>query len=225
MRIVGGKDALDASAVHPEAYPVVKAICAKTGKPIDALIANAEALKDVNPQEYIDDKFGLPTVTDIIAELHKPGRDPRPEFKTAAFKAGVDTIADLKPGMVLEGVVSNVANFGAFVDVGVHQDGFSYISALTDKFISDPREVVKAGDIVKVKVMEVDVSRKRISFTMRLNDESLAAGAPKAERKQRESLKALQTSKAHRASLKKRITPLWAMLSLRPLPNLKVSFF
>ncbi|MCG7570343.1 RNA-binding transcriptional accessory protein [Pseudoalteromonas sp. CNC9-20] len=184
LRIVGGKDALDASAVHPEAYPVVKAICAKTGKPIDALIANAEALKDVNPQEYIDDKFGLPTVTDIIAELHKPGRDPRPEFKTAAFKAGVDTIADLKPGMVLEGVVSNVANFGAFVDVGVHQDGLVHISALTDKFISDPREVVKAGDIVKVKVMEVDVSRKRISFTMRLNDELPAAGAAKAERKQ-----------------------------------------
>ncbi|MBS3797214.1 Tex family protein [Pseudoalteromonas sp. BDTF-M6] len=177
LRIVGGADPLDASAVHPEAYPLVKNICAANDQDIAHLIGNAEVLKGLNAADYTDEQFGLPTVTDIISELHKPGRDPRPEFKTAAFKAGVETINDLKPGMVLEGVVSNVANFGAFVDVGVHQDGLVHISALTDKFISDPREVVKAGDIVKVKVMEVDSARKRISFTMRLNDELPAAGA------------------------------------------------
>ncbi|WP_105199993.1 Tex family protein [Pseudoalteromonas sp. T1lg10] len=177
LRIVGGADPLDASAVHPEAYPLVKNICAANDQDIAHLIGNAEVLKNLKAADYTDEQFGLPTVTDIISELHKPGRDPRPEFKTAAFKAGVETINDLKPGMVLEGVVSNVANFGAFVDVGVHQDGLVHISALTDKFISDPREVVKAGDIVKVKVMEVDSARKRISFTMRLNDELPAAGA------------------------------------------------
>ncbi|WP_462157043.1 Tex family protein [Pseudoalteromonas sp. GB56] len=171
LRIVNGSDPLDASAVHPEAYPVVKNICAANDQEISSLIGNATVLKGLNAKDYTDETFGLPTVTDIITELHKPGRDPRPEFKTAAFKAGVETISDLKPGMVLEGVVSNVANFGAFVDVGVHQDGLVHISALTDKFISDPREVVKAGDIVKVKVVEVDTARKRISFTMRLNDE------------------------------------------------------
>ncbi|MFY8273807.1 Tex family protein [Pseudoalteromonas sp. SSDWG2] len=177
LRIVNGSDPLDASAVHPEAYPVVKNICAANDQDISALIGNGQVLKSLNPQDYTDEQFGLPTVTDIISELHKPGRDPRPEFKTAEFKAGVETINDLKPGMVLEGVVSNVANFGAFVDVGVHQDGLVHISALTDKFISDPREVVKAGDIVKVKVLEVDTGRKRISFTMRLNDEVPASSA------------------------------------------------
>ena len=134
-------------------------------------MGNSEFLNKLVGNDYSDEKFGLPTVNDIIAELDKPGRDPRPEFKTAEFKAGVETISDLKPGMILEGVVSNVANFGAFVDVGVHQDGLVHISAITNKFISDPREVVKAGDIVKVKVVEVDASRKRISFTMRLDDD------------------------------------------------------
>ncbi|USD28857.1 RNA-binding transcriptional accessory protein [Pseudoalteromonas sp. SCSIO 43201] len=171
LRIANGDDPLDASAVHPEAYPVVKAICTKQNIEVDALIGNHDILNRLVANDYVDEKFGVPTVTDIIKELDKPGRDPRPEFKTAQFKAGVETINDLKVGMTLEGVVSNVANFGAFVDVGVHQDGLVHISALTDKFISDPREVVKAGDIVKVKVIEVDVPRKRISFTMRLNDE------------------------------------------------------
>ncbi|AIY64102.1 Tex family protein [Pseudoalteromonas piratica] len=177
LRINEGEDPLDGSAVHPEAYEVVKSISQKTGVAVEELIGNSTLLKSLNPSDYVTDKFGLPTITDIIAELDKPGRDPRPEFKTASFKEGVETIADLKPGMLLEGVVSNVANFGAFVDVGVHQDGLVHISSLTNKFVSDPREVVKAGDIVKVKVLEVDVERKRISFTMRL-DEEVRAQAP-----------------------------------------------
>ncbi|TMN94045.1 RNA-binding transcriptional accessory protein [Pseudoalteromonas phenolica] len=171
LRIVNGADPLDSSSVHPEAYPVVKQICTEKNIEVSDLIGNSDVLKQLEPAQFTNDKFGLPTVTDIISELDKPGRDPRPEFKTAVFKAGVETIQDLKVGMILEGVVSNVANFGAFVDVGVHQDGLVHISAITNKFISDPREVVKAGDIVKVKVLEVDVARKRISFTMRLDDE------------------------------------------------------
>ncbi|AGP79656.1 transcriptional accessory protein [Alteromonas mediterranea 615] len=170
LRIVNGSNPLDASAVHPEAYPVVDKIVDTTAVAVNDIIGNTELLKSLSPDTFTSDEFGLPTVKDILKELDKPGRDPRPEFKTAAFKEGVETINDLKPGMILEGVVSNVANFGAFVDVGVHQDGLVHISALTNKFISDPREVVKAGDIVKVKVLEVDVARKRISFTMRLDD-------------------------------------------------------
>lgn len=170
LRIMDGKNPLDSSAVHPEAYPLVKDIAAKNGKAMDAVIGNSDFLRSLSASDYTNDNFGLPTVTDIIKELDKPGRDPRPEFKTATFAEGVDKISDLEVGMVLEGVVSNVANFGAFVDVGVHQDGLVHISALTDKFVSDPREVVKAGDIVKVKVMEVDVQRKRIALSMRLND-------------------------------------------------------
>lgn len=170
LRIVNGSNPLDASAVHPEAYPVVDKIVDTTAVAVNDIIGNTELLKSLSPDTFTSDEFGLPTVKDILKELDKPGRDPRPEFKTAAFKEGVETISDLKPGMILEGVVSNVANFGAFVDVGVHQDGLVHISALTNKFISDPREVVKAGDIVKVKVLEVDVARKRISFTMRLDD-------------------------------------------------------
>ncbi|MEP4890824.1 MAG: Tex family protein [Aliiglaciecola sp.] len=170
LRIVNGSNPLDASAVHPEAYPVVNEIVDKTACAVNDLIGNKEILKALSPETYTNDNFGLPTVTDIIAELEKPGRDPRPEFKTAAFKEGVEKISDLKEGMILEGVVSNVANFGAFVDVGVHQDGLVHISAMTNKFISDPREVVKAGDIVKVKVVEVDEQRKRIAFTMKLDD-------------------------------------------------------
>ncbi|MGR6860369.1 Tex family protein [Aliivibrio salmonicida] len=170
LRVMNGKNPLDASAVHPEAYPVVKTIAEKNGKAIDAIIGNTEFLRSVAANDYISADFGLPTVTDIISELDKPGRDPRPEFKTATFAEGVNTVSDLELGMILEGVVSNVANFGAFVDIGVHQDGLVHISALSDTFVSDPREVVKAGDIVKVKVMEVDAQRKRIALTMRLND-------------------------------------------------------
>ena len=150
---------------------MVQAIVSNSGSAVNDLIGNTELLKKLEPQQFVDDSFGLPTVTDIISELLKPGRDPRPEFKTATFKEGVSSLNDLKEGMILEGVVSNVANFGAFVDVGVHQDGLVHISAMTDKYISDPREIVKTGDIVKVKVMEVDVARKRVSFTMRLNDD------------------------------------------------------
>ncbi|WP_337164072.1 Tex family protein [Vibrio fluvialis] len=171
LRIMDGKNPLDASAVHPEAYPVVKDIAEKNQKAIKALIGNSEFLRNLRAVDYTDEHFGVPTVSDIIKELDKPGRDPRPEFKTATFADGVNEVSDLEIGMVLEGVVSNVANFGAFVDIGVHQDGLVHISALTDRFVSDPRDVVKAGDIVKVKVMEVDVQRKRIALTMRLNDE------------------------------------------------------
>ncbi|MFK3865878.1 Tex family protein [Pseudoalteromonas rhizosphaerae] len=178
LKISNGSDPLDKSSVHPEAYPIVKRICEQNSLDVNNLIGNSELLNKLVANDYIDDKFGLPTVTDIISELDKPGRDPRPDFKTAEFKAGVEKISDLKPGMILEGVVSNVANFGAFVDVGVHQDGLVHISAITNKFISDPREVVKAGDIVKVKVVEVDAARKRISFTMRLDDDIDTSNKP-----------------------------------------------
>ncbi|KJF81268.1 RNA-binding transcriptional accessory protein [Photobacterium angustum] len=171
LRIMNGKNPLDSSAVHPESYAVVKAISAANNKPVDAIIGNTDFLRSLKAADYTDADFGLPTVTDIISELDKPGRDPRPEFKTATFAEGVNEVKDLLPGMVLEGVITNVTNFGAFVDVGVHQDGLVHISALSDKFVSDPREVVKAGDIVKVKVMEVDLQRKRIGMSMRLSDE------------------------------------------------------
>lgn len=167
LRIMGGKNPLDASAVHPEAYPVVERIADRTGKPLKALIGDRAFLKSLKPTAFADDTFGVPTVTDILAELEKPGRDPRPEFRTATFQDGVEKISDLRPGMMLEGVVTNVTNFGAFVDVGVHQDGLVHISALADRFVSDPREVVKAGDVVKVRVVEVDVERKRIALTMK----------------------------------------------------------
>lgn len=171
LRVMKGKNPLDSSAVHPEAYPVVKRIAKQTGKAVDAMIGNHDFLRSVKASDYVDDTFGLPTVNDILSELTKPGRDPRPEFKTATFAEGVNEVKDLIPGMVLEGVITNVTNFGAFVDVGVHQDGLVHISALSDKFVSDPREVVKAGDVVKVKVMEVDLGRKRIALSMRLNDQ------------------------------------------------------
>ncbi|TKF23515.1 RNA-binding transcriptional accessory protein [Vibrio genomosp. F6] len=171
LRIMDGKNPLDASSVHPEAYPLVKTIAAKNSKDVKGLIGDSQFLRGLHAIDYTDDNFGVPTITDIIKELDKPGRDPRPEFKTATFAEGVNTVSDLEVGMVLEGVVSNVANFGAFVDIGVHQDGLVHISALTDRYVADPREVVKAGDIVKVKVMEVDAQRKRIALTMRLNDE------------------------------------------------------
>ncbi|PSV45657.1 Tex family protein [Photobacterium indicum] len=171
LRIMNGKNPLDSSAVHPESYAVVKTIATNNSKAMDAIIGNTEFLRSLNAADYTDEKFGLPTVTDIISELDKPGRDPRPEFKTATFAEGVNEVKDLIPGMILEGVITNVTNFGAFVDVGVHQDGLVHISALSDKFISDPREVVKAGDVVKVKVMEVDLQRKRIAMSMRMSDE------------------------------------------------------
>ncbi|TXM64644.1 RNA-binding transcriptional accessory protein [Methylobacterium sp. WL12] len=170
LRIRDGSDPLDASGVHPEAYPVVKKILAATGQPIKALIGNGAALKALNPQKFVDATFGLPTVADIIAELEKPGRDPRPAFRTATFQDGVEKISDLKPGMRLEGVVTNVAAFGAFVDVGVHQDGLVHISVLADRFVKDPREVVKPGDVVQVRVVEVDPARKRIALSMRSDD-------------------------------------------------------
>lgn len=171
LRILNAKNPLDSSAVHPEAYPVVKSIAEKNGRAIPELLGNSDFLKSLHASAYTSDTFGLPTIIDIIKELDKPGRDPRPEFKTASFADGVNKISDLEPGMILEGVVSNVANFGAFVDIGVHQDGLVHISALTDRYVADPRDVVKAGEIVKVKVMEVDVPRKRIGLSMRLNDE------------------------------------------------------
>ncbi|WP_295945322.1 Tex family protein [uncultured Xanthomonas sp.] len=170
LRIADGEEPLDASAVHPEAYPVVERIVGATGKPIKALIGDGGFLRGLRPDQFTDEKFGLPTVRDILKELEKPGRDPRPEFKAARFADGVEDIKDLKPGMVLEGVVSNVAAFGAFVDIGVHQDGLVHISALSDSYVKDPRDVVKVGDIVKVKVLEVDVARKRIALTRRLDD-------------------------------------------------------
>lgn len=175
LRIRGGDDPLDTSAVHPEAYPVVRRILESTGRGIAEIIGNTTALRSLRASDFTDERFGVPTVTDIIAELEKPGRDPRPEFKTAEFAAGVEKVADLKPGMVLEGVVTNVAAFGAFVDVGVHQDGLVHVSAMSHNFVKDPREVVKSGDVVKVKVLEVDVARQRIGLSLRLDDEP---GAP-----------------------------------------------
>ncbi|MDX1655932.1 MAG: Tex family protein [Candidatus Competibacteraceae bacterium] len=170
LRIMDGDNPLDRSAVHPEAYPVVERITARTRREVTSLIGDGAFLRKLRPQDFTDERFGLPTVQDILLELEKPGRDPRPEFKTATFKEGVETMADLEPDMVLEGVVTNVTNFGAFVDVGVHQDGLVHISALADKFVRDPREVVKAGDVVRVKVLEVDLKRKRIALTMRMGD-------------------------------------------------------
>ncbi|MFD6395538.1 Tex family protein [Nocardia sp. NPDC060249] len=171
LRIRGGADPLDTSAVHPEAYPVVRRILEHTGREMAEVIGNTSTLRALKPVDFTDEKFGVPTVSDIIAELEKPGLDPRPEFKTAEFAAGIEKVADLKPGMVLEGVVTNVAAFGAFVDVGVHQDGLVHVSALSHTFVKDPREVVKSGDVVKVKVLEVDVARQRIGLTLRLDDE------------------------------------------------------
>jgi uncharacterized protein len=172
LRINDGDDPLDASGVHPEAYPVVRRILASTKSDIKALIGNSEVVRQLKPQSFVDDTFGLPTVTDILQELEKPGRDPRPAFKAAVFKEGVEEIKDLKVGMILEGTVTNVAAFGAFVDIGVHQDGLVHISAMSKTFIKDPRQVVKPGDIVKVKVLEVEVARKRIALTLRLDDQT-----------------------------------------------------
>ncbi|KGB98578.1 MULTISPECIES: Tex family protein [Burkholderia] len=176
LRINGGENPLDRSSVHPEAYPVVERMLAKINKRIDDVLGNREALAGLSPMEFVDERFGLPTVRDILAELEKPGRDPRPEFKTATFREGVEKVSDLVPGMTLEGVVTNVAAFGAFVDIGVHQDGLVHVSAMSTKFIKDPHEIVKAGQVVKVKVIDVDVKRQRIALTMRLDDDAAAPG-------------------------------------------------
>jgi uncharacterized protein len=174
LRIQGGADPLDASGVHPEAYPVVRRILEKTHADVATLIGNTKTLRGLNPAEFTDEEFGVPTVNDILKELEKPGRDPRPEFQTATFAEGVQTLGDLEPGMVLEGVVTNVAAFGAFVDIGVHQDGLVHVSAMSSNFVADPRDVAKSGDVVKVKVLSVDIPRHRISLTMRLQDEGEA---------------------------------------------------
>ncbi|MDK8363009.1 Tex family protein [Corynebacterium sp. UMB10119B.1] len=171
LRIQGGENPLDGSAVHPEAYPVVERIAQQSGVDTAALVGNSRVLSGLRPQDFADDTFGVPTITDIFAELEKPGRDPRPEFKTATFKEGVHKVSDLQPGMILEGTVTNVAAFGAFVDVGVHQDGLVHVSAMSHSFVKDPHEVVRSGEVVKVKVLEVDVQRQRISLTLRLDDE------------------------------------------------------
>ena len=184
LRIQGGANPLDGSAVHPEAYPVVERVAQATGLSTEQLIGNTAVLTKLAPADFADEQFGVPTVTDILAELDKPGRDPRPEFKTAEFKEGVNEVKDLKPGMVLEGTVTNVAAFGAFVDVGVHQDGLVHVSAMSHKFVSDPHEVVRSGEVVKVKVMDVDVARNRIGLSLRLDDEP-GQPAQKKPRKQR----------------------------------------
>ena len=178
LRVMNGANPLDASAVHPEAYPVVERIAKATGRDVKGMVGDVAFLRSLKPSQFVDDTFGEFTVRDILKELEKPGRDPRPEFKTASFAEGVETIEDLKPGMVLEGVVTNVTNFGAFVDIGVHQDGLVHVSALANRFVKDPHEVVKPGDVVKVKVMEVDLKRKRIALSMRMDE----APAPRSDR-------------------------------------------
>jgi uncharacterized protein len=178
LRIVGSENPLDSSAVHPEAYPVVERIAKHTGRSVKSLLGDSAFLNKLRPHDFTDERFGVPTVTDIIAELDKPGRDPRPEFKTALFKDGVETLQDLRPAMVLEGVVTNVTNFGAFVDIGVHQDGLVHISAMADRFVKNPHDIVKTGEVVKVKVLDIDLKRKRIALSMRLSDESREAILP-----------------------------------------------
>ena len=185
LRINNGDNPLDASAVHPESYPLVERILADIRKGIGEVIGDGRTVRALNPEKYTDDKFGLPTVQDILKELEKPGRDPRPEFKAAVFREGVEDLKDLEPGMLLEGVVTNVTNFGAFVDIGVHQDGLVHVSALANKFVKDPHSIIKAGDVVKVKVLEVDIARKRIALSMRLTDE--VAARNDASAKQRSS--------------------------------------
>ncbi|MFG2682447.1 Tex family protein [Streptomyces sp. NPDC048392] len=185
LRIRGGDDPLDASSVHPEAYPVVRRMVKTAGQEVAGLIGNTSVLRSLEPAEFVNETFGLPTVTDILRELEKPGRDPRPAFRAATFKEGVEKISDLSSGMVLEGVVTNVAAFGAFVDVGVHQDGLVHVSAMSKTFVKDPRDVVKPGDIVKVKVMDVDIPRKRISLTLRLDDEAAPRDAQGEQKRER----------------------------------------
>ena len=196
LRIMQGDNPLDASGVHPESYAVVERMMADNHVDIHQAIGNVDLLKKINAAQYIDDQHGLPTICDILQELEKPGRDPRPEFKTVHFKEGIEDIAHLDVGMILDGVVSNVTNFGAFVDIGVHQDGLVHISAMTNRFITDPRAVVKAGDVVTVKVVEVDKERRRIGLTMKLEDakpEPVKATTP---------VKAFATANPHRQTKK-----------------------
>ncbi len=193
LRIRGGENPLDASGVHPEAYPVVERILGKTGVGIDRLIGDTVALRRLKVDDFVDARFGAPTVQDILAELEKPGRDPRPAFQTAEFRDDVSTITDLREAMVLEGVVTNVTNFGAFVDIGVHQDGLVHVSCLSREFVADPRAVVKVGQVVKVKVLSVDVPRKRIALTMRLDDapgQQTRGARPRSEAPTRSALPA-----------------------------------
>jgi len=197
LRVNDSDNPLDASAVHPESYGVVEAIAARNKRDLKSIIGDTAFIRALNPQDYVTEEFGLPTIQDILRELEKPGRDPRPEFKTAELKDGVEKISDLTPGMVLEGTITNVTNFGAFVDIGVHQDGLVHISALSEKFVKTPHDVVKAGDIVKTKVLEVDLDRKRIALTMRLGDELPVAGAATAGR-QGDSSRRNQTQYAQR---------------------------
>jgi uncharacterized protein len=187
LRIRGGDDPLDASGVHPEAYPVVRRILAATGTSAGELIGSTATLRALKPGQFTDEQFGVPTVTDILRELEKPGRDPRPAFATATFAEGVEKVGDLQPGMVLEGVVTNVAAFGAFVDIGVHQDGLVHVSAMSRTFVSDPHAVVKSGDVVRVKVLSVDIGRNRISLTLRLDDDVPSGPAPAGARPRPES--------------------------------------
>jgi uncharacterized protein len=182
LRIPNGAEPLDASAVHPEAYGVAKKIVAACGRDLRSLMTDSAARKALDPRVFVDERFGLPTVRDIIAELEKPGRDPRPEFRTATFADGVDDIKDLKPGMLLEGTVTNVAAFGAFVDIGVHQDGLVHLSQLAERFVKDAHEVVKAGDVVRVRVVDIDIKRKRIGLTMRKHDDHASRPEQRAER-------------------------------------------
>jgi uncharacterized protein len=196
LRIANGDNPLDASAVHPETYSLVARIAEANKTTQQALLGNSQLLRKLDPANYVDSQFGLPTITDILSELDKPGRDPRPEFKTATFKEGIETIKDLKPAMLLEGVVTNVTNFGAFVDIGVHQDGLVHISAIANRFVKDPHEVVKTGDIVKVKVMEVDIARKRIALSMRTDDEVTPA---QSDGKANDTTKGRSQGKGHSA--------------------------
>jgi uncharacterized protein len=191
LRVMNGDNPLDASAVHPESYPLVEKILADISKDVKNVLGDSKLLKSLNPAKYADERFGVPTISDILAELEKPGRDPRPEFTTATFKDGVEEIRDLRPDMILEGVVTNVAAFGAFVDIGVHQDGLVHISALSNTFVKDPHTVVKAGQVVKVKVLEVDEKRKRIALTMRLSDSAPVPGSRPEQRGDRNDAKRL----------------------------------
>ncbi|MCR5913557.1 S1 RNA-binding domain-containing protein [Corynebacterium sp. zg254] len=199
LRIQGGTDRLDSSAVHPEAYPLVHRIVESTGLDVDALIGNSAVLTSLRPADFADERFGVPTVTDVLAELDKPGRDPRPRFATATLKEGVEKVSDVTPGMILEGTVTNVAAFGAFVDIGVHQDGLVHVSAMSDRFVSDPHEIVSSGQVVKVKVMDVDVQRNRIGLSLRLNDEP-GGNAPAGERPKKRSQKKQQKQNNQRAA-------------------------
>ena len=200
LRISGGDNPLDQSSVHPESYPLVEKILSKLGKPVAEVMGDKELLKKVAANDFVDDKFGVVTIKDILAELEKPGRDPRPEFKTASFEEGVEDINQLVHGMILEGVVTNVAAFGAFIDIGVHQDGLVHVSALADKFVKDPHEVVKAGQVVKVKVLDVDVKRRRIGLTMKLNDTAVSGSSSGANRSDVARQKGHSTERGDRAS-------------------------